>query len=56
MYLTEQNNNKPPQERISVEDLAKILNISRATYYRYLEFAKTSVIEMSAKKVWKKII
>lgn len=43
LHLTEQNNNKPPQDRISVEDLAKILNISRATYYRYLEFAKTSV-------------
>jgi DNA invertase Pin-like site-specific DNA recombinase len=54
LHLTEQNNSKPPKDRNSAEDLAKILHISRATYYRYLEFAKTSVVEISAKKVWKK--
>jgi DNA invertase Pin-like site-specific DNA recombinase len=51
LLLTGRNNNKPPQERISVEDLAKILNISRATYYRYLDFDKTSLVEMSARKI-----
>lgn len=53
-HLTEGNKRKPPEQRMPIDDIIKTLKISRATYYRYLDFAKTSLVEKSAKKVWKK--
>jgi DNA invertase Pin-like site-specific DNA recombinase len=40
LHLTNSNNEKPREERISVDDIAKTLDISRATFYRYLDWAK----------------
>lgn len=53
-HLTEENKKKPDEQKLSINDIIKILKISRATYYRYLDFAKTSLVEISAKKVWKR--
>ena len=53
-HLTQENKKRPNEQKLSIPDIIKILKISRATYYRYLDFAKTSLIEMSAKEVWKK--
>lgn len=53
-HLTEENNNKPPKDRLSIEEMCGVFHISRATFYRYLDFAKRSAIEMAAKTVWKK--
>lgn len=53
-HLTEENKKKTNDQKLSIDDIIKILKISRATYYRYLDFAKISLIERSAKKVWKK--
>ena len=30
----------PREEKLSVDDLAKTLGLSRATFYRYLDWAK----------------
>lgn len=53
-HLTEENKKRPNEQKLSNDDIVKVLSISRATYYRYFDFAKTSVVEKSAKKIWKK--
>ncbi len=52
-HLTEENKKRPNEQKLSILAIIKTLQISRATYYRYLDFAKNSLIEMSAKEVWK---
>jgi DNA invertase Pin-like site-specific DNA recombinase len=39
-HFTEQNQKKSKEQRMSVPELAKAVDISRATYYRYIEWAK----------------
>ena len=53
-HLTEENKKKPDEQKLSIDDIIKILKISRATYYRYLDFAKISLVEMSAKRIVRK--
>jgi DNA invertase Pin-like site-specific DNA recombinase len=50
LHLTEQNNLKPVENRISINDIAKVLEVSRATYYRYIDFAKKGVVSPSLNK------
>jgi len=45
LQLTEENNKKPREEKLSVDEIAEMLHVSRATFYRYLEFAKLSIAE-----------
>jgi DNA invertase Pin-like site-specific DNA recombinase len=40
LSLTERNNKLPRENRQSIDDIAKTLSISRATYYRYIYWAK----------------
>lgn len=44
-HFTIENRKKPKEQRMSVPELAKTVNISRATYYRYLEWAKNYKVE-----------
>ena len=39
-HFTTENRRKPREQRMSVPELAKAVDISRATYYRYMEWAK----------------
>ena len=34
------NRNRPKEQRMSVPELAKAINVSRATYYRYIDWVK----------------
>ncbi len=52
--LNKLNNNFPKEERQSVEDICKSLGISRATFYRYLDWAKKEESEKTIKKNNKK--
>ena len=49
LSLTARNNKLPREERLSVDDIAKTLTLSRATFYRYLDWAKQQS-EQSVKK------
>jgi DNA invertase Pin-like site-specific DNA recombinase len=40
LHITSENNKKPRNERNSIEEIAKLLTISKATYYRYMVWAK----------------
>jgi|ERR1035437_6822950 DNA invertase Pin-like site-specific DNA recombinase len=40
LSLTEKNNKRPREDKLSVDDIAKTLGLSRATFYRYLDWAK----------------
>jgi DNA invertase Pin-like site-specific DNA recombinase len=40
LSLTTGNNKRPREEKLSVDDIAKTLGLSRATFYRYLDWAK----------------
>ena len=40
LSLTEGNNKLPRDNRLSIDDIAKTMNLSRATYYRYMDWAK----------------
>ena len=53
LHLTEQNNQKPNEQRSSVEEIAKILEINRATYYRYLDWAKNNVNDFKKRRYLK---
>jgi DNA invertase Pin-like site-specific DNA recombinase len=39
-HFTLENRKKPKEERMSVIELAKAIDVSRATYYRYMDWAK----------------
>ena len=48
--LTEENKKRKSEARYSIMDIVKMLKISRATYYRYLEFAKKEIVVMPLSK------
>ena len=54
LHLTEENKKRPDEQKLSITDMINIFHISRATYYRYIDFAKKSLIEMEPLKEWKK--
>ncbi len=54
LHLTEENRKRPNEQKYSISDIIKILKISRATYYRYLEFAKTKTSAENSGKTRRK--
>ncbi len=45
LHPTTENNKKPRKDKQSVTDIANVLGISKATFYRYLDWAKKQVNE-----------
>jgi hypothetical protein len=53
--LTEENKKNPGESRYSISDIIEILKISRATYYRYLEFAKELIAKAPVTRCRKRL-
>lgn len=49
-HFTVENRKKPKEQRMSINELAKAVGISRASYYRYIEWAKNHINEPAAKR------
>jgi DNA invertase Pin-like site-specific DNA recombinase len=50
LSLTQENNKKPREDKLSVDDIAKTLGLSRATFYRYLDWAKKDAESLNKEK------
>jgi len=50
LHLTKKNNEKPREKRKSIDEIAKVLSLSRATYFRYVYWAKDQEISTVQKK------
>jgi DNA invertase Pin-like site-specific DNA recombinase len=54
-HLTEENKKKPGESRYSISDIIQLLKISRATYYRYLQFVKENFDQIPEGKRRKRV-